>query len=137
MLTVEGWMTIRVLHAQSKSIKAIATELGVARNTVCLALRRDGPPKYQGPPRPNPKREPFVDEVERMVVVDRFIGSLIVRELKAHGNAGGATALYPYLRASARPTTPTSGRAGGSRRRRASRAEFDRSMTSRTTPTTC
>jgi len=95
---VEGWTTIRYLHAQGKSIKGIAAELGVARNTVRLALRRDGPPKYQRPARPNPKLAPFLDEIERMVEVERFIGSRVLRELKARGYAGGATALYAQLR---------------------------------------
>lgn len=95
---MEGWTTIRYLHAQGKSVKAIAAEVGVARNTVRLALRRDGPPKYQRPPRPNPQLVPFADEIERMVVVERFIGSRIMRELRARGYAGGATPLYAYLR---------------------------------------
>src|SRR5688572_10180820 len=98
MLSVEGWTTIRYLHAQGKSIKAIATELGVERNTVRLALRREGPPQYQRRPRPNPQLLPFADEIERMVVVERFIGSRILRELRARGYAGGATALYTTLR---------------------------------------
>jgi transposase len=98
MLSVEGWTTIRYLHAQGKSIKAIAAELGVARNTVRLALRREGPPKYRRPPRPNPQLVPFADEIERMVVGERFIGSRILRELRKLGYAGGDTALYAYLR---------------------------------------
>jgi transposase len=98
MLSVEGWTTIRYLHAQGKSIKAIAAELGVARNTVRRAVRREGPPQYQRPPRPNPQLVPFADEIERMVVVERFIGSRILRELRKQGYAGGATALYAYLR---------------------------------------
>lgn len=93
-----GWTTIRFLHAQGKGIKAIAAELGVARNTVRLALRRDGPPAYARPARPNPQLTPFVDEIERMVVVERFIGSRVLRELKARGYTGGETALYAYLR---------------------------------------
>lgn len=95
---MEGWTTIRYLHAQGKSIKAIAAEVGVARNTVRLALRREGPPKYQRPPRPNPQLVPFADEIERMVVGERFIGSRILRELRKLGYAGGDTALYAYLR---------------------------------------
>lgn len=95
---MEGWTTIRYLAAQGKSIKGIAAELGVARNTVRLALRREGPPQYRRPPRPNPQLVPFGDEIERMVLVERFIGSRILRELRALGYAGGATALYRYLR---------------------------------------
>jgi transposase len=98
MLSVEGWTTIRYLHAQGKSIKAIAAELGVARNTVRLALRRDGPPVYRRPPRPNPQLVPFAEEIERMVVVERFIGSRILREVRKLGYAGSASALYAYLR---------------------------------------
>ena len=41
---------------------------------------------------------PFAEEIERMVVVERFTGSRIVRELKARGYTGGETAVYAYLR---------------------------------------
>jgi transposase len=98
MLSVEGWTTIRYLHAQGKSIKAIAAELGVARNTVRLALRRDGPPVYRRPPRPNPQLVPFAEEIERMVGVERFIGSRVLREVRKLGYAGSASALYAHLR---------------------------------------
>ena len=93
-----GWTTIRFLHARGKSIKAIATELGVARNTVRLAVRRDGPPVDARPARPNPRLAPFAEEIERMVVVERFIGSRIVRERTARGYTGGETAVYAFLR---------------------------------------
>ena len=93
-----GWTTIRYLHAQGKSVKAIAAELGVARNTVRLAVRRDGPPVYARLARPNPQLAPFAEEIERMVVVERFIGSRVVRELKARGYTGGETAVYAFLR---------------------------------------
>src|SRR5688500_9548371 len=66
MLSMEGWTTIRYLAAQGKSIKGIAAELGVARNTVRLALRREGPPRYRRPPRPNPQRVPFVGTHEEL-----------------------------------------------------------------------
>ena len=78
-----GWTTIRFLHARGKSIKAIAAELGVARNTVRLTVRRDGPPVDARPARPNPQLAPFAEEIERMVVVERFVGSRIVRERAA------------------------------------------------------
>jgi transposase len=37
MLTVEGWTTIRYLHAQGVGIRGICRELGVARK-ICQAL---------------------------------------------------------------------------------------------------
>lgn len=48
---MEDWAEIRRLHKSEKmSIKAIARQLGVARNTVRAALSSDGPPKYERPP---------------------------------------------------------------------------------------
>ena len=98
MITVEEWTTIRGLHAQGKSIRGIARELSLTRNTVRAALRRDGPPVYRRPKRPNPKLVPFADEIRRMLFEEHFIGTRIYRELHAQGYTGGMTALYAYLR---------------------------------------
>lgn len=96
---MEEWTTIRFLHAQGKSARAIAKELGISRNTVHAALRKENPPKYSRPPRPNPKLEPFLDQIKQMFVEKKFIGSRILRELEKLGYQGGSTALYTYLRA--------------------------------------
>jgi transposase len=98
MITVEGWTTIRYLHAQGKSIRAIAKELSVARNTVRAALRDERPPRYERPKRSNPQIEPFVDQIKQMFFEKKFIGSRIRRELEPLGYKGGPTALYAYLR---------------------------------------
>lgn len=48
---MEDWALIRHLyHSEKLSKRAIATKLGVARDTVTNALASDGPPKYQRPP---------------------------------------------------------------------------------------
>lgn len=96
---MEEWTTIRYLNAQGKSIRAIAQELGVARNTVRQALRAEQKPSYTRPKRANPKLEPFAAEIERMYFEQRFIGSRILREVRALGYRGGKTALYSYLEA--------------------------------------
>ena len=45
---MEDWAEIRRLHrAENVPIKAIARQLGIARNTVRAALASDTPPKYQ------------------------------------------------------------------------------------------
>ncbi len=98
MITVEGWTTIRYLHAQGKSIRAIAKELSIARNTVRAALRDEGPPRYERAKRSNPKIEPFVDVIKQMFFEKKFIGSRILRELRPLGYKGGSTALYSFLR---------------------------------------
>jgi hypothetical protein len=82
MLSGEGWTTLRYLAAQGKSTKELPPNWA-CRHTVRLALRREGPPQYHRPPRANRRLVPLGDEIERMVVVERFIGSRILRELHA------------------------------------------------------
>jgi IS30 family transposase len=60
MVTMEGWTTIRYLHAPGKGIRAIAKELGSARKTVRHARRIEGAPRYERPTQANPKLEQFV-----------------------------------------------------------------------------
>lgn len=98
MISVEAWTTIRYLHAQGKGVRAIAAELGVARNTVRAALRDAQPARYQRPPRPNPQLTPFADAIRQMALEQQLIGSRILRELQRLGYPGGKTALYTYLR---------------------------------------
>lgn len=48
MLSVENWAEVRRQHqAEGMPIKTIARVMGISRNTVRAALRRDGPPKYE------------------------------------------------------------------------------------------
>lgn len=48
MISLEDWALIRHLHrTESLSQRAIARQLGIARDTVAGALASDGPPKYQ------------------------------------------------------------------------------------------
>jgi transposase len=98
MITVEAWTTIRYLHAQGKSIRAIAKDVGVARNTVRSALHRSEAPTYVRPKRPNPKLQPFLSDIQRMLFEKGFIGTRILRELRVLGYEGGKTALYSHLR---------------------------------------
>jgi transposase len=97
MISVEAWTTIRYLHAQGKGVRAIAAELGIARNTVRAALRDAQPARYQRPTRPNPQLVPYADAIRQMALDQQLIGSRILRELQALGYRGGKTALYTYL----------------------------------------
>src|SRR5689334_121335 len=85
------------MHAQGTSIRAICRELGVSRNTVRQALRSAGPPKYERPPRPNPKLAAFEDQIKTWYFGEKLIGSRIVRELRAAGYDGHRSAVYRLL----------------------------------------
>jgi transposase len=61
-------------------------------------LRREGPPRYQRPPRPS-KLDPFKDEIARLLQADPRIPGKRVRELlEALGYDGGRTILDDHLR---------------------------------------
>lgn len=94
---MEAWTTIRYLHAQGTPIRAICRELGVSRNTVRQALRRDGPPKYARPPKPNPKLAPFEAQIRAWYFGEKLIGTRILRELRGLGYDGHRSALYRFL----------------------------------------
>jgi transposase len=97
MITVEAWTAIRYLHAQGHSIRDIARELSVSRNTVRAALRGDSRPHYARPSRPNPQLEPFAAQIEQMLHEKKFIGTRILRELRGLGYEGSRSALYLHL----------------------------------------
>jgi transposase len=63
MIQVEEWAEIRRLHrAEGRSIRAIAREFGLARNTVRAAVRASQPPRYA-----RARRGSIVDPVEEAI----------------------------------------------------------------------
>lgn len=98
MISVEAWTTIRYMHTQGKGIREIARELSVSRNTVRLALEREGPPKYVRQVHIERALDRYDGQIRRMYLEQDFIGSRILRELRALGYKGGSTALYDRLR---------------------------------------
>ncbi len=95
---MEAWTTIRYLQAQGLGIRAICRELGVSRKAVRRALRTEGAPRYRRPARPNPKLVPFEARIRELYFRERLIGSRIIRELRAAGYTGSASAVYAYLK---------------------------------------
>ncbi len=98
MISMEGWTTIRYLHAQGKGVRTIAKELGLARNTVRAAIRHEQAPRRSRAQRTNPQLTPYAEQIRHMALAQRLIGSRILREVQQLGYRGGGTALYDYLR---------------------------------------
>src|SRR3954462_6999175 len=85
-------------EVEGLSIHEIVRRSGHDRNTVRRALRRDGPPRYERPPRPS-KLDAFKDEIHRLLRDDARIPGKRVRELIVElGYEGSKTILDDYLR---------------------------------------
>ena len=99
MLEVRRWAEIRRMkEVDGLSIREIAKRTGHDRNTVRRALRRDGPPRYERPPRPS-KLDPFRDEIHSLLQEDPRVPGKRIRELiEALGYEGGKTILDDYVR---------------------------------------
>lgn len=101
MLTQENLVEIHVLNAQGHSIRAIAEQLGVSRNTVRKYLRdHAAEPIYpQRAPRPT-KLDPFKVYLNERVAAAKphwIPASVLFREIQAMGYSGGYSRLKEYL----------------------------------------
>src|SRR5713101_3419021 len=105
MVGVEAALEIRVLHRRGKSIREIARETGVARNTVRRYLRDEEAARYKPrPPRPT-KLDPFKRYlIERVgaAAPEAIPASVLLMELRERGYSGCYTMLKLFV-ASLRP----------------------------------
>jgi len=97
MISLEAWTTIRYLHNCGTSIRQIARQLGISRNTVRRALACDAPPQYHRKAQPH-ELDAYAEEIREMVVLKKFIGSRILRELRLKGYTGSSSSFYRYLK---------------------------------------
>ncbi len=93
-------MEIQVLHRQGKSMREIARESGLARNTVRQMLRGNHEVAY-GPRQPRPtKIDPHKDYLrERLEGAgnNHLSATVLLREIRERGYGGGITQLKDYL----------------------------------------
>jgi transposase len=105
MVGVEAALEIQVLHRHGKSIREIARETGVARNTVRRYLRDEEAARYKPRPPRSTKLEPFKAYVaERLgsAAPEWIPASVLLMELRERGYCGGYTMLKLFV-ASLRP----------------------------------
>jgi transposase-like protein len=89
---------IKEMHAGGKTLRAIAKELDISRNTVRKYVRLHEPPKKKGNKvvnldRYNEYLGARMNEDHKVEVLQLF------KEIKAQGYNGGRTSLYEYLKA--------------------------------------
>lgn len=96
MLRSNTLHTIRDLAAQGKSIRTIAAETGIARNTIRKYLR--GTPETAPRPTRTSKLAPFHDQIHRWVHEDRLLNcQTMLERLKAQGYTGSISILKDFV----------------------------------------
>src|SRR5580704_17864578 len=99
MLVAEEAVEIRVLSRQGKSIREVARMLEVSRNTVRRYLRGDRLPRYERETRPSKldHYKQYIAERVRAAVPEWIPVTVLLRELRALGYAGGISILKEHL----------------------------------------
>jgi len=100
VISLEEWVDIVALHRSGLSIKAIVRTLGISRNAVRRALRRDGPPQ-RAPRLRASKLDPYKDYLlARLAEFPELTAAALCEEIRAMGYEGGLSILkeftYPY-----------------------------------------
>jgi transposase len=100
MLTQEQAVEMWVLKKQGRSIRQIAREMGMARNTVRRYLREQRTARY-GPRIPRPCKldayKAFLQERVAQAKPDWIPATVLLREIQAAGYDGGISQLKAYL----------------------------------------
>ena len=100
MLGQEGFVDIQVLHRQGVSIKGIARELGVSRNTVRKYLRADQAPEFKACRSRPSKLDPFKDYLQQRVAAahPHPLPQPTLAQVRSHGEARRLRPLLQFLR---------------------------------------
>lgn len=96
MLRSKTVHTIRDLATQGKSIRTIATETGIARNTVRKYLR--GTPEAASRPRRGSKLDPFKAQIRQWITEDRLLNcATMLERLQTQGYTGSRSILKDFV----------------------------------------
>lgn len=107
MVTFETVMEIHILHKRGMSIRSIASQLGVSRNTVRKYLKsQETQPVYSPRPKADSLLDPHRDYIlKRLAEAQpwRLPATVIYREIREQGYRGSLTLLRYFLRAQTPP----------------------------------
>ncbi len=101
MITQEIYVKIHVLHQQGLSIRAIARQLNLSRNTVRRHLRNpQRVPDYPSRSERPAKLDPFKDYINARISAAKphwIPAAVLFREIKARGYQGGESMVRTYV----------------------------------------
>jgi transposase len=98
LIRLEEWVDIVSRRATGQSIKSIARELGISRNTVRATLRREGPPLYARRAAPS-KLDAHRDYlIARLAEFPELSAKHLLAEIRAQGYGGGISILKDFTR---------------------------------------
>jgi len=99
MISMDDWVTIRTMKRRNPELgtRAIAKELGIARNTVKKALKSEREPVYERKKEINPELAPHEDYICIQYCQKKLPGSRIIEDLRVKGCKVSRSAFYRYL----------------------------------------
>ncbi|EFI5786350.1 IS21 family transposase [Klebsiella michiganensis] len=107
MITFEIRMEIKVLHKRGMSIRAIARELGISRNTVRSHLKaKSEKPQYSPRPASSSLLDEYRDYISKRIsdaYPYKIPATVIAREIMELGYRGGLTILREFIRSQTLP----------------------------------
>jgi transposase len=99
MIMQETWVMIKHLKQQGLSIRAIARQLDIDRNTVRRALRREGLPHYTRTTRRASKLDPYKPYLQRRLdECPELTAVRLYQEIQAQGYPGRCSILRAFVR---------------------------------------
>ena len=98
MKDVRDWYTVKNMHNKGVSIKQIARELNMSKNTVKSLIKKEEEPKYSRSVSPT-SIDDYKDKIREWYLDKRYayIGTRIFNELSKLGYQGTINPIYRYL----------------------------------------
>ena len=99
MISMYKWSRIKSMRARGKSIRMIAKELGISRNTVRRYVRQGGPPRYEKSAKECKRVTEGFEERVKELLKGEYIGTEIFERLKGEGYRGSLSSIYRLIKA--------------------------------------
>jgi len=99
VISMYKWSRIKSMRARGKSIRRIAKELGISRNTVRRYVRQGGPPRYEKRAKECKRVTEGFEERVKELLKGEYIGTEIFERLKGEGYRGSLSSIYRLIKA--------------------------------------